>query len=218
MTRRTIDTSIEKLRNDLIEMADNTKEQIENSIDALANKDGELAEQVMEKDDILDRSQREIEDKCIKLIATEQPMAIDLRTVFTIAKVTADLERMADYAVDIAKITLRLKDEDYIKPLIDIPKMSKIVAKMIKESVDAFTKKDVIKSYKICKMDDEVDEIYRKVFSELLIMMSKDLAIQNRATQLLFVIKYLERVADHATNICEGTIYLVTGEYEALND
>ncbi|MFA6939401.1 MAG: phosphate signaling complex protein PhoU [Clostridiaceae bacterium] len=218
MTRSSIDTSIEKLRNDLAQMADKTKLQIKNSIDALVNKDGELAEQVILKDDILDKSQREIEDKCIRLIATEQPMAIDLRTVFTISKVTADLERMADYAVDIAKITLRLKDEDYIKPLIDIPKMSKIVAEMIIESVDAFTKKDVIKSYRICKMDDEVDELYRKVFSELLIMMSKDITIQNRATQLLFVIKYLERVADHATNICEGTIYLVTGEYEALND
>lgn len=218
MTRGSIDLSIEKLRNDLIEMADNTKEQIKSSIDALVNKDGDLAEQVLLKDDILDESQRDIEDKCIRLIATEQPMAIDLRTIFTIAKVTADLERMADYAVDIGKITLRLKDEDYIKPLIDIPKMSKIVEKMICESVDAFTKKDVIKSYKICKMDDEVDELYRKVFTELVIMMSKDIALLNRATQLLFVIKYLERVADHATNICEGTIYLVTGEHEALND
>ena len=218
MTRGSIDLSIEKLRNDLIEMADNTKEQIKSSVEALANKDGDLAEQVLLKDDILDKSQRDIEDKCIRLIATEQPMAIDLRTIFTIAKVTADLERMADYAVDIGKITLRLKDEDYIKPLIDIPKMSKIVEKMISDSVDAFTKKDVIKSYKICKMDDEVDELYRKVFSELVIMMSKDITLLNRATQLLFVIKYLERVADHATNICEGTIYLVTGEHEALNE
>jgi phosphate transport system protein len=218
MTRSSIDVSIEKLRKSLIEMADNTKEQVKNCVDALVNKDSDLAEDVISKDDILDNMQREIEDKCIRVIATEQPMAVDLRTVFTISKVSSDLERMADYTVDIAKITLRLKDEDYIKPLIDIPKISKIVEKMIVESVDAFTKKDVIKSYKICKMDDEVDELYRKIFSELVVMMSKDLTILNRATQLLFVIKYLERLADHATNICEGTIYLVTGEYEALND
>lgn len=218
MTRSSIDVSIEKLRNNLIEMAENAKQQVKNCVDALVNKDCDLAESVILKDDILDNMQREIEDKCIRVIATEQPMAVDLRTVFTISKVSSDLERMADYAVDIAKITIRLKDEDYIKPLIDIPKISKIVEKMIVESVDAFTKKDVIKSYKICKMDDEVDELYRKIFSELVIMMSKNLALLNRATQLLFVIKYLERLADHATNICEGTIYLVTGEYETLND
>ncbi|MFA9398062.1 MAG: phosphate signaling complex protein PhoU [Clostridiaceae bacterium] len=217
MTRESFDKELGLLNEDLLKMALLTKEQMHNAVVALVEQDGELAEKVKEQDDVIDNLQQEIEDKCIKLIAKEQPLAIDLRTIFSTAKITQDLERMADHAVDIARIVIRLKDEKYIKPLVDIPKISKIVEKMISSSIAAFIDKDIVESYKICKMDDEIDELYRSIFSQLLYLMSKDMSITNQASQLLFVIKYLERVADHATNICEGTIYLVTGEYESLN-
>ncbi|WP_298838277.1 phosphate signaling complex protein PhoU, partial [uncultured Clostridium sp.] len=129
-----------------------------------------------------------------------------------------DLERMADYAVDVAKITIRLKDEKYIKQLVDIPKMAEIVVHMIKDSLDAYVSGDIEKAYAVCKRDDEVDDIYKEVFGELLRIMFENQETVNQATQFLFICKWLERIADHTTNICEWTIYLVTGEKVNLNE
>ena len=125
---------------------------------------------------------------------------------------------MADYAVDVAKITVRLKDEKYIKQLVDIPRMAEIVVSMIKDSLDAYVSGDIEKAYAVCKRDDEVDDIYKQVFSELLKIMLEDQKTVNQATQFLFICKWLERIADHTTNICEWTIYLVTGEKINLNE
>jgi phosphate transport system protein len=218
MTRNSFDTSLHELHNELLRMGSIVEKQIYKCIEALVNQDCTLAEQVMKDDDLVDDLETEIEDKCIKLIATQQPLAHDLRNIFTISKIVTDLERMADHAVDIAKITLRLKDEKYIKKLIDIPRMAEIVKKMIKSSLDAYVDRDVDKAYATCKMDDEVDGIYRQVFSELLVIMMEDSKTIKQATQFLFICKFLERVADHTTNICEWTIYLVTGEQIDLND
>ncbi|MGV8984451.1 phosphate signaling complex PhoU family protein, partial [Clostridium sp.] len=123
-----------------------------------------------------------------------------------------------DYAVDVAKITVRLKDEKYIKELIDIPRMAEIVILMIKDSLDAYVAGDIEKAYEVCKRDDQVDDIYKEVFDELLQLMFKNQATVNQATQFLFICKWLERIADHTTNICEWTIYLVTGEKVNLNE
>jgi phosphate transport system protein len=194
------------------------EKQIHQSIESLVNQDENLADIVIKNDDLVDDLQKEIESKCIILIAREQPLAIDLRTIFTSTKLVTDLERMADHAVDIAKIAKRLKNEKFIKELIDLPKMADIVQNMIKESLDAYVDGNVDKAYIVCKMDDEIDEIYKRVFNELLPMMSKDSSIVNQVTQFLFICKYLERVADHVTNICEWTIYLVTGEQKDLNE
>jgi phosphate transport system protein len=218
MTRNSFDVNLHGLHNDLLKMGSAVEKQIHNCIEALVNQNSALAEEVIKNDDIVDNLNKEIDSKCIKLIATQQPLALDLRTIFTTTKIVTDLERMADHAVDIAKITQRLIGEKYIKQLIDIPRMAEIVKEMIHLSIDAYVRGDVEKAYDTCKMDDKVDAIYRQVFSELLVLMMGDSTTIKQATQFLFVCKFLERVADHATNICEHTIYLVTGEQIDLND
>jgi phosphate transport system protein len=218
LTRKGFDYELQELHNDLLRMGSIVEKQIYLCIEALIKQDSELADTIINNDDLVDDLQREIEDKCIKLIATEQPLATDLRTIFTTTKIVTDLERMADHAVDIAKIAKRLKNEKYIKELIDIPKMANIVREMIKESLDAYVDADVDKAYFVCKKDDSVDSIYKNVLNEMIPLMTKDQTVINQATQFLFICKYLERVADHVTNICEWTIYLVTGEQKDLNE
>ena len=218
MTRTGFDKSLQKLHNDLLCMGSMVEKQLYLSMDALMKHDSKLADQVIEGDDAVDTLQKGIEDNCVKLIAKEQPLATDLRTIFTAIKIVTDLERMADHAVDIAKIVKRLKNEKYIKELIDIPRMSEIAVEMIRKSLDAYVDGNVALAYEVCKMDDQIDAINKDVFNEMLPMMANDSSIVNQATQLLFVCKYLERVADHVTNVCEGTIYLVTGESVDLND
>ncbi len=218
MTRIGFDFALEELLNDLLRMGSIVEKQIHQCIEALVKQDDELADCIIKNDDLVDDLQKEIEDKCIKLIAKEQPLAIDLRTIFTTTKLVTDLERMADYAVDIAKITKRLKNEKYIKKLIDIPKMSEIVKEMIRKALDAYVASDVESAYAVCKMDDEIDTLYKSIFTEMLNIMLTNKENINQITQLLFVCKYLERVGDHVTNICEWTIYLVTGELKDLNE
>lgn len=218
MTRGSFDIHLRELHDDILRMGSIVEKQIHQCIEALVNQDAKLASKIIENDDLVDNLQKEIEDKCIKLIATQHPLAHDLRKIFTTSKIVTDLERMADYAVDIAKITTRLKGEKYIKQLIDIPRMGDIVKEMIKLSLDSYIEGNVEKAYQICKMDDEIDAIYKQVFSELLVIMMADSSAIKQATQFLFICKFLERFADHTTNICEWTIYLVTGEQKDLNE
>jgi len=217
MTRQSFDSSLHDLHNELLRMGSIVETQIYQCVEALVKQDIELAETVIKNDDIVDNLQKEIEDKCIKLIATQQPMAVDLRKIFTTTKIVTDLERMADHAVDIARIVVRLKGEKYIKEIIDIPRAAVIVQSMIKDSLDAYVDGNVESAYEVCKRDDQVDAIYKMVFNELLLIMSENKDSIKQATQFLFICKFLERIADHATNICEWTIYLVTGEIKDLN-
>ncbi|MDT8718151.1 phosphate signaling complex protein PhoU [Clostridium sp. 19966] len=218
MTRGGFDTDLQTLHNDLIRMGSIVEKQIHQCIEALVKQDEVLANTVIDNDDLVDDLQKEIEDKCIRLIAKQQPLAIDLRNIFTASKIVTDLERMADHAVDIAKIAKRLKNEVYIKELIDIPAMAEIVKDIIHDSLDAYVESSVDKAYAACKLDDKIDAIYKQIFTELLMKMSEDSAHTNQVAQFLFVCKYLERVADHATNVCEWTIYLVTGDQIDLNE
>lgn len=218
MTRSGFDAALESLNEDLLRMGSMVEKQVHQCIEALANRDEELAAQIMENDDMVDNLQREIEDKCIRLIAKEQPLAIDLRTIFTITKIVTDLERMADHAVNISKSVKRLKNEPYIKELVDIPRMSVIVEEMIKKTLDSFIARDVDAIEGICRMDDEVDGLFKKVFNDLLQLMAKDSSTLNQATQLILVASKMERIGDHVTNICEWTGYLVTGKHMDLNE
>ncbi|MGH4051338.1 MAG: phosphate signaling complex protein PhoU [Clostridium sp.] len=218
MARKVFEANIQELHNDLIRMGSIVEKQIKDCIDALVTQDTKKAEKIINNDDIIDSMERDIEDKAIKLIAMQQPLAIDLRNIFTTTKIVTDLERMADHAVDVAKITLRLKDEKYIKQLVNIPIMGEIVVSMIKDALDAYVAGDLENAYAVCKRDDDVDKIYKEVFKELLEIMIKDQNTISQATQLLFICKWLERIADHTTNICEWTIYLVTGEKNNLNE
>jgi len=218
MTRSGFDAALESLNGDLLRMGSMVEKQVHQCIEALANRDEELAAQIMANDDLVDNLQREIEDKCIRLIAMEQPLAIDLRTIFTISKIVTDLERMADHAVNISKSVKRLKNEPYIKELVDIPRMSVIVEEMIKKALDSFIARDVDAIEGLCRMDDEVDGLFKKVFNDLLQLMAKDSSTLNQATQLILVASKMERIGDHVTNICEWTGYLVTGKHMDLNE
>ncbi|WP_346869541.1 phosphate signaling complex protein PhoU [Clostridium sp. UBA5119] len=217
MTRNSFDLKLQQLHEDLMAMGEAVTKQIEDSIDALKKQDEILAEKVIQKDDVIDDFEEEIEDKCIKLMATEQPLASDLRRIFITAKIITDLERMGDHAVDIAKIAKKLVGGTYIKELIDIPKMAKIVEKMIKDSLEVYITTDISRAQEVSKMDDKVDILFRSIFDELLVIMRNDQATINQASEFLFVCKFLERMADHATNICEWTIYLECGEKLKLN-
>jgi len=217
MTRNSFDLKLQQLHEDLMSMGAAVIKQIEDSINALKEQDEALTDKVIEKDDIIDKFEEGIEDKCIKLMATEQPLAGDLRRIFIATKIITDLERMGDHAVDIAKIAKKLIGENYIKELIDIPKMAKIVEGMIKDSLEVYITRDADRAHEVSKMDDEVDKLYKNIFAELLIIMRNDPTTINQASQFLFVCKFLERMADHATNICEWTVYLECGERLKLN-
>jgi phosphate transport system protein len=218
MSRKNFDAELVHLHEELRKMGDIVKCQIGDSIKALVSQDMDLAEEVIKKDDLVDDLEKEIEDKCIKLIATRQPLAIDLRSIFAMSKIVTDLERIADHAVDIAKIAKQLKGQKYIKELIDIPRVATIVEEMIDGCLEAYMDRNVDLAYVVCKKDDSVDAIYKQVFSELLLLMMANPTVIEQATRFLFVCKFLERMADHTTNICEWTIYLITGEKVDLND
>ena len=218
MTRNYFDRELQDLQLALIKMSSVVEELLINSITALKKQDQTMAKSVIDSDDIVDQMENEIEDKCLKLIALQSPAAKDLRIIATAMKIITDLERIADHAVDIAKITLKLINETYMKELIDIPRMGELVSRMVKDCIDAYVNQDTEKALAISKVDDEVDAIYNQVFRELLLFMIEDPKKINQATHFLFVSKYLERVGDHVTNICERIIYTVTSEHVDLND
>lgn len=210
--RHSYDQELEHLRQDLLDMGKAVDRAIEEAVISLARQDLELARRVMDFDDQIDQMEVDIEDKCMVLIARQQPIARDLRIVGTGLKITTDLERMGDHAYDIAKITLSLANQPLIKPLVDIPRMAQMSQRMLKDALEAYTTLDIPLAEQVCLNDDEVDHIYHQVFRELLTYMMEDPKTITQATQLIFVARYLERIADHATNIAEWTIYLVTGQ------
>lgn len=218
MIRASYHAELKNLHNEVLRMGSIVEKQIYECVKALVEQDVQLAEKVISNDDAVDNFERDVESKAVKLIALQSPLATDLREIFTTTKIVTDLERIADHAVDIAKIVKKLENEKYIKKLIDIPRMAEMIKEMIRESLDAYVDKNIKKAYEICERDDEIDNIYNEVFNELLLMMTKDPSIINQASQFLFVCKYLERIGDHVTNICEWTIYLVTGELVDLNE
>lgn len=217
MTRNYFDKELQELQLSILKMSSIVEESLNLAITALRNKDIDMAKKVIDSDDIVDNLEYEIEDKCYKLIALQQPIAKDLRVIGTALKIISDLERIADHAVDISKITLRLCNEKYIKQLIDIPRMGEIACKMVKDSIDAYVNQDIKKAKEISKCDDEVDALHSQIFRELLLIMMEEPKKINQATHFLFVSKYLERIADHVTNICERIIYSVTSEHLNLN-
>lgn len=217
MTRNFFDNELQELQVSLLKMCSVVEEALINSITALKKQDIKLAQSVIDGDDVADQMELDIEDTCLKLIALQQPMARDLRMIATALKIITDLERIADYAVDIAKITIKLKDEIYIKELIDLPRMGEIASKMMKESIDAYVHQDIERARAVAKNDDEVDALHKQIFRELVFLMVEDPRKISQATQFMFVSRYLERIGDHVTNICERIIYSVTGEHVDLN-
>jgi len=217
-TRHAFDRALEELQQEILRMGSLVEQAIYKSVHSLATQNVPLAEEVIKGDMVIDQMELDIEDKCLKLIATQQPMARDLRKISTGFKIITDLERMADHSVDIAKITKRLAGQPLIKPLVDIPRMAALTQQMVKEGLDAYVRGDVDLARTLNDKDDEVDHIYAQIFRELLTYMMEDPRTITQATYLLFVGRYIERIADHATNIAERVIYLVTGVRPDLND
>lgn len=209
--------ALTELQNDILRMGGLVEEAIAKSIESLEKRDISLAKEVIAGDEVIDNLELKIEGQCMKLIVTQQPMATDLRRIGSGFKIITDLERMADYAGDIADIVTCIAHEPLIKPLIDIPKMAEITQSMVRDSLDAYVREDIDLVYEMARRDDEVDRLHRQVFDELQVYMSKDPATIYQATYLLFISRYLERIADHATNIGERVLFLVTGERVDLN-
>jgi len=209
---------LEKLHQNLLKMGTMVEEAIHLSVKSLADRNEDLALQVIHHDDEIDGLYLDLEKECFRLIALQQPMAGDLRRIATVLKVVTDLERMADHAVSIAKATVRLKNEQYVKPLIDIPKMAGLAQSMVRDALKAYIDQDLPKCYQIGKEDHQVDALYKEIYNELIGIMKEKPDTVNQGTQFLFVAHYLERIGDHATNLAEWVIYLVTGKLEELND
>lgn len=218
MTRNVLDKRMKMLISELAEMGSLVEKQLYDSIEAFKNRNIELAERVMADDDKVDALNKKIEEQCLKFMAMESPVATDLRQIFTTSKIVTDLERMADYAVDICKITKRVEQEILGEECEPIWQMVDILREMISKSIEAFVNGDVEEAYNICKMDDKVDLLYRGLFKDMLIKMSKDETMINKGAQILFASKYLERVGDHVTNICEWIIFSKKGDYVDLNE
>jgi len=206
------------LQEKLMLMGSLVEESIARSIEALKKQDLDLAQAVIDSDDIIDSLEQEIEEKCLEVIATQQPMAKDLRRVATLFKMINDLERMADYATSISKITLRIANQPLIKPLVDIPRMALLSQKMVKQALDAYVREDIELAAAVGRDDDEVDNLFGQIFRELLTIMMENPKTITQATHLLFVGRWLERISDHATNIAEEVVFLVTGEKRKLNE
>ncbi|KUO72256.1 MAG: PhoU family transcriptional regulator [Clostridia bacterium BRH_c25] len=218
MTRNYFDQELQELQVSLLKMSSMVEETLGNSIKALKIQNVEMAQEVIKNDDVIDDMEKFVEDKCLKLIALQSPLAKDLRIIATALKIITDLERIADYAVDISKITIKLANEKYIKELIDIPRMAEIAVRMVKGCIDAYVHLDTEEAREVAKMDDEVDGLYNQIFRELLVIMMEDPKTITQATYFLLISRYLERIGDHVTNICERIIYAVTSEHVDLND
>ncbi|MCL4425064.1 MAG: phosphate signaling complex protein PhoU [Firmicutes bacterium] len=217
MTRDSFHAQLQDLQDQLLKTGWLVEEVIVEAVNSLKEQDLERARKVIEGNDRVDQLTMDIENQCLRLLALQQPMARDLRAIGTALKIITDLERMADHAVDIARVTLRIGDEPLIKPLVDIPRMAETVRLMIRESLYAYVRQDVDLAEKMIKRDDIIDHLYSQIFRELLLYMLEDPGTIPQATQLLFVGSHLERVADHATNLGEWVIYMVTGERKELN-
>lgn len=218
MPRESFHASLERLQSDLLKMGARVEESIHQAVKSLEQGDAELAERIIAGDDAIDQMELDIEQQCLNLLALQQPMAKDLRIIGTALKIITDLERMADHASDIAKVTIRLKGQPLIKPLVDIPRMAEIAQTMTRESLTAYVNRDPDLAYRMIERDHQVDHLYSQIFRELLLIMMEDPKTIGQATQLLFVSMYLERIADHATNLGEWVIFMVTGERRELND
>jgi phosphate transport system protein len=215
--RQQFDQSLSKLKQALVDMGASVSQAILDSVRSLKETDIALAKSIIENDKNINRMEEQIDEIGTTLIATQQPVAKDLRKILISFRMASDLERMGDLAVDIAKVTVRIGDTDLIKPLVDIPRMAEIVQLMMNESIAAFTEENIDLAYKMAKMDDDVDNLYSQILRELFVFMVENPKTINQGMLLCFVAHHLERMADHATNIGEDTVFLVKGQRPDLN-
>lgn len=217
MTRTVFERQLTEVQEEMHALASMAEQAITRSIDALKNRDLELARQIIADDLKINEKRYNTEEKCLELMATQQPLASDLRTIVAVLHVIVDLERIADHAEGIAKIALMLGDEPPLKPYIDIPRMAEKGIEMLRASLEAFRDRDTERARAVCEMDEEVDALYEQVYRELLTYMLQDPKTIQRATYLTWAAHNLERIADRVTNICERVVFMATGRMEELN-
>lgn len=215
-TRAAFDRQLRALQDELLLMGSMVEKAIQRSIEALVRLDADLARQVVADDKAINAARWRLEDEAVRLIATQQPMAGDLRLIASILPITTDLERTADYAAGIAKIVLMHGDLPPVKPLLDIPRMAELATSMLRRGLDSLIRRDADAARAIVGDDDEVDALYDQVYRELLTFMIEDPHRIQRATWLLWAAHNVERIADRATNICERTVYVVEGKMVEL--
>ena len=217
MVREQYHKELAKVQQMVLRLGELVGTSIKNSVEALCDHNVEQAEAVIKGDAGIDDHSAKIEIKCMRLLALQQPMARDLRMIGSVIKINLDLERMSDLAVDIAKITVAIGDEKHIKPLIDIPRMAHTTCEMLDSVLQAFSESNPDLAYETAKCDDEIDALFDQVRRELITLMVEDPRKIANASHLTFVARYLERIGDHATNICESVVYMVTGDRVKLN-
>jgi len=216
MARKTFRENMKALEKEIIGQGEMVNEALYRSVDALRNLDITKAEKVIKDDQLINRKRWDIEEKCINLLATQQPVATDLRELIAVLSISTDLERMGDHAEGIAKIAIMHGDNPLIKPLVDIPRMAEKASDMLMRSIDAFINRDAETAKAICEEDDEVDALYDQTYRELLTFMTEDPTKITRATYLLWAAHNLERIADRVTNICERIVFLITGTMDEI--
>lgn len=204
--------TIKGIENQMLEMALKSEESIEKAMYSLLNRELELAKTVVDDDIIINDLEIQIEMAVVKLLTLENPVARDFRRVSSVFKIITDLERIGDLAVNIAKISIEIGDEEFIKPLIDLPRMYEMVREMLSGSLKAYVENDIKLAIEVAEKDDIIDDLHLKINEELIQMIAKDSKIMDQAMKLMFISRYLERIADHVTNICERIIYIETNE------
>jgi phosphate transport system protein len=210
---RHFDEELNELRESILKISDLARKAITESIEALKHSDKTRAKKVVESDYAIDELELAIDEKCIDLLARYQPMAADLRFITTGLKLNAELERIADLAVDVAQRVLILADKPSLKPIIDIPKLGEVAQNMVRDAIESFVKRDVAIAQKVVDADDEADRLKNKICDELVNeYMSKDCSCVDRAVPLLLIARHLERICDHASNIAEDIFYMVQGK------
>jgi phosphate transport system protein len=217
MVREVYHKDLHRLREEILNMGNLVAETIADAVLSLKDRDVELAQKVIDMDKEIDAIDHRIEDNCMRLLALQQPMARDLRLIVSVFKMSIDLERMGDLSLEIGVITKMTANVPPVKPLIDLPRMSEICQDMIKNCLTAFENKDVELAKQTARRDDEIDALFDQIRRELISYMIEDPKTITGAQHLTFVARYLERIGDHITNLCESVVFMVTGERVELN-
>jgi len=217
-TRQVFEKSLAGVQTDILRMGALAEQMVHDAVRALLDQDAVLAAQVIINDEQVDELFRKIEDQCIALIATQHPVARDLRVVVTGIEILINLERMSDYAVDIAQATMCMTGACLNEQaMVEIPRMGDLAQRMLKDGLDAYVEGDVHKARAMCALDDQVDYIFDHLYGQLTAAMRQNAEFVPAGVHLTHVIRYLERIADHATNVGEAVVYLITGERRELN-
>lgn len=209
--REKYNRELSKLNEEILNYGSMAEKIITMAVDSLLQQDTKLALEAIAFEDEMDKKAEELENQCLDILALQQPMAKDLRIVATVIKIIADIERIGDLSENIAEATVKIGNEAFIKPLIDIPKMAEMCKEMLHKSLECYLNEDISLAYKVFTMDDIVDTIFRDISTEIFYLINKDINFIHQGMQLLLVARFLERIADHITNVCEGVNYIATG-------